>query len=251
MLVLRSALFNLLFYLMLIGFMLAGLPVLFMGRPTILRYCAGWARSSLALLRLVCGLDIEVRGRERLRPGAMVVAAKHQSFWDVVALAALLPDFTFILKRELALIPLFGLYVTRAGQIAIDRAKGRAALSQATAKAKPVFDEGRQLVIFPEGTRRPPGAPPLYKFGVAFLYGDGGVTCLPVALNSGLFWPRRSFLRRPGRVTIEFLEPIEPGLERGDFLALLQKRIETASDRLLDEALARDPSLAHAALARA
>ena len=243
MLVLRSALFNLLFYLNLLALMVFGLPTLLFGRGAIMRLAALWGRSSLVLLRLVCGLDIEVRGREHLRSGATIVAAKHQSLWEVFVLPTILPDFTYVLKRELSRIPLFGLYVTRAGQIAIDRARGRAALAQICQAAGRVFADGRQFIIFPEGTRRPPAAPPNYKFGVSFIYGETATRCVPVALNSGLFWPRRSFLRRPGTVVIEFLEPIEPGLERAQFLRLLEQRIEAASDRLLHEAVARDPSL--------
>ncbi len=243
MLVLRSALFNVLFYLNLLGLMTFGLPTLLFGRRAVMRLAALWGRSSLALLRLVCGIEIEVRGRENLRSGATIVAAKHQSVWEVFVLPAILPDFTYVLKRELARVPLFGLYVTRAEQIAIDRGRGRAALAQICQAAERVFADGRQFIIFPEGTRRPPAAPPQYKFGVSFIYGETATRCVPVALNSGLFWPRRSFLRRPGTVVIEFLEPIEPGLERTQFLRLLEQRIETASDRLFHEAVARDPTL--------
>ena len=127
-----------------------------------------------------------------------------------------------MLKRELARIPLFGLYARCGEQIAIDRARGRAALAQVSQQARKVLADGRQLLIFPEGTRRAPGAEPQYKFGVAFIYTETGALCLPVALNSGLFWPRRSFLRRPGTVLVEFLEPIRPGLDKATFLKDLQ-----------------------------
>lgn len=236
MLVLRSTLFNVLFYLNLIALMVFGVPALFAGRRGVMFLSGLWGRSSLWLLRVVCGLKVEMRGLHNIPAGGLIVAAKHQSAWEVFALLTVFKDFTYVLKRELMRIPLFGLYVSRGEQIAIDRAKGRTALAQVSQKAIGVLAEGRQLLIFPEGTRRPPGAEPHYKFGVSFLYGETGVRCLPVALNSGLFWPRRSFLRRPGTVVMEFLPPIEPGLSRADFLKLLEERIETASNRLLVEA---------------
>jgi 1-acyl-sn-glycerol-3-phosphate acyltransferase len=250
MLLLRSALFNLLFYLNLLALMVLGLPLLSRGRSAVMVQSGRWGRSSLWLLKVICGMEVEFRGLHRIPPGALIVASKHQSFWEVFAFLAIFTDFTYVLKRELARIPLFGIYARVGEQIAIDRARGRAALAQVTEQARKVLADGRPLLIFPEGTRRPPGAPAAYKFGVAHIYAGTGATCLPVALNSGLFWPRRSFLRRPGLVVVEFLEPIEPGLDRASFARELESRIEAASARLLEESLARDPSL-RAALAPA
>jgi 1-acyl-sn-glycerol-3-phosphate acyltransferase len=153
-------------------------------------------------------------------------------------------DFTFILKRELTQIPLFGQYVTRSNQIAIDRASRGASLRDLIAQAAPAIAEGRAIFIFPEGTRRSAGAPPLYKSGVSHLYVATHAPCVPVALNSGLFWPRNNFLRRPGTIVVEFLPAIEADLPKAQFARVLQDRIETATDRLIAEALARDPSLA-------
>ena len=243
MLVLRSALFNVLFYLNLVVQMIVGLPTILFGHRAILRLATIWARSSLWLLRVICGTRVEFRGLDRVTPGSLIVAAKHQSFLDVIALLTIFAQSTFVLKRQLTRIPLFGLYLSCSGQIAIDRARGRSALAQAGRGAAEALAEGRQFLIFPEGTRRPPGAEPQYKYGVAVIYDETRVPCLPVALNSGLFWPRRSFLRRPGTVVVELLEPIGPGLDKAAFLSLLRDRIETASDRLLDEATRRDPQL--------
>lgn len=243
MLVLRSTLFNVLFYLNLLALMVLGLPGLVRGRQGVMRQSARWGRSSLWLLRVICGMDVEFRGLHHVPHGAMIVAAKHQSFWEVFAFLTIFPDFTYVLKRELARIPLFGLYAKCGEQIAIDRARGRAALAQVSQQARKVLADGRQLLIFPEGTRRPPGAEPQYKFGVAFIYTETGALCLPVALNSGLFWPRRSFLRRPGTVLVEFLEPIRPGLDKAAFLKDLETRIEEASTRLMAESVGRDPRL--------
>ncbi len=232
---LRSSLFNILFYLNLFALMVLGLPTLLMGRHAIMALSGLWGRMSLWLLRVICGTRVEFRGLDNIPPGGLIVASKHQSFWEVFALMTIFPDFTYVLKQELVRIPLFGLYISRGQQIAIDRAKGRTALAQVSEKARQILADDRQLLIFPEGTRRQPGAEPQYKFGVAFIYAETGARCLPVALNSGLFWPRRSFLRRPGTVVLEFLPVIEPGLSRADFHRLLEERIETASNRLLAE----------------
>jgi len=123
----------------------------------------------------------------------------------------------------------------RADMISVDRGAGSQALFAMTERAKFEIGRGRQIIIFPEGTRRAAGAPPAYKFGVAKLYAATGAPCLPVALNSGLVWPRRSFLRHPGVVRVEILDPIPPGLAPDAFLARLQHEIETATARLIAE----------------
>jgi 1-acyl-sn-glycerol-3-phosphate acyltransferase len=166
------------------------------------------------------------------------VACKHQSLWETFALVPLFEDPTYILKRELTWIPLFGWYVWKADMVPINRRGGALALVEMNARAKKAVDDGRQILIFPEGTRRPAGAPPAYKFGVAHLYASLGVPCVPVALNSGLFWPRRQFTRRPGTIVVEILEPIAPGLPRDAFFHQMQDQIETASRRLSLEGLA-------------
>jgi 1-acyl-sn-glycerol-3-phosphate acyltransferase len=200
-----------------------------------MRAVQAWARSSLWLLRVVAGTGVEYRGLERIPTGGFVVAAKHQSLWETFALLPMFDDPTFILKRELRWIPLFGWYTQKADCIAVDRKAGSQALVEMTAKAREEVQDGRQILIFPEGTRRPAGAPPAYKFGVSHLYKNLGVPCLPLALNSGLYWPRREFIRRPGTIVVEILDPIPAGLERTTMFRLLQERIETASNRLFDE----------------
>jgi 1-acyl-sn-glycerol-3-phosphate acyltransferase len=160
---------------------------------------------------------------------------KHQSTWETFALLWLFSDPAFILKRELQWIPLFGWYAWKARMIPVDRGKGSQALAAMTERARAALAEGRQIVIFPEGTRRAPGAEPSYKFGAAHLYGETGVTCLPIALNSGLFWPRRSFLRYPGTIVVEILDPIVPGLDKTEFAKRLQHDIESTTARLVAE----------------
>lgn len=244
MLYLRSMLFNVLFYAVLICLLVFGLPILAMNRFAVFWLARLWGRSSIFLLDKICDVKVEFRGLENIPQGAYIIAPKHQSIWETFALLLHAPDFSYVLKRELTWLPLFGQYLWRAEQIAIDRSKGKSSLNQVVTRAKELLANNRQLFIFPEGTRRPVAAPPAYKFGVAQVYTECKVPCLPVALNSGLFWPRRSFLRRPGTIVVEYLEPIQPGLDRQTFINLLQDRIETRTNALVDDAVARDPSLA-------
>jgi 1-acyl-sn-glycerol-3-phosphate acyltransferase len=243
MLFLRSLIFNVLFYVNLTVLMILGLPTILFGRRAIIRLAHAWGWSSFWLMEKICGTRVEFRGREHLLTQGCIIAAKHQSTWETFALCTQLRDFTYILKHELTWLPLFGQYLVRADQIAIDRQSRSAALKQLVAQAGKAIAEGRAIFIFPEGTRRPAGAPPHYKAGVAHLYAAEGAPCVPVALNSGLFWPRRRFLRYPGTIVIEFLPAIQPGLSTSEFLSRLQQTIEEASDRLIAEALAENPAL--------
>jgi 1-acyl-sn-glycerol-3-phosphate acyltransferase len=245
MLFLRSLAFQCLYYLSTILLMLVWLPTLITGpRGIVQELGRQWGRTTLWLLEKICGLKHEIRGLENIPKGAVIVAAKHQSVWDTFTLPIFFPDFSYILKHELVFLPLFGWYLLRAEQIAIDRAKGRKALPQLIAKAKTLFAQNRQLFIFPEGTRRPAGAPPAYKFGVAMIYQETGAPVLPVVLNSGLFWRRHGFLIRPGVAVMEFLPAIAPGLEPRAFFAQLQERLEAGTESLLVEAATKDPAIA-------
>jgi 1-acyl-sn-glycerol-3-phosphate acyltransferase len=243
MLLIRSALFNVLFYVNMIVLMIIGLPTIFMGRHAVLFLARTWARSSIWLLKVICGTQAEFRGIENIPTGGYIIAPKHQSIWETFALCLYFPDFSFILKRELTWIPVFGWYLKAAEQIAINRSSGSSALSEAVERSRAILSQGRQIFIFPEGTRRPVGAPPLYKFGVAHIYAQTNVACVPVALNAGLFWPRRSFVRRPGTIIVEFLEPIPAGLDRSKFFSELQNRLESATNKLINESLQKNPEL--------
>ena len=243
MLAFRSIVFNLLFYINLVVLMVIGLPTMLGGRRAVFALARLWGTISIWLLDRICGLRLEYRGVENIPPGGILIAAKHQSFLETFALLKYAPDFAIILKRQLTFIPFFGLYLVVSQQIAIDRSRGRQALKRIVAATKPVLAAGRQVFIYPEGTRRPPGAPPKYKQGVAVLYAETGAPCLPVAVNTGLFWRRRTFLRRPGVAVIEYLPPIAPGLDRTAFAERLQDTIEAACASLNSEAIARDPSL--------
>lgn len=235
MLVIRSFVFNVLFYLNLLLYFIIAIPTLVMPRMAIVKLAMSWGRSNNRLLRLVCGIKVEYRGLEKIPHGALLVASKHQSLWETFALLQLFSDPAFILKRELQWIPFFGWYAMKASMIPVDRGRRGQALADMTERARVELARGRQIVIFPEGTRRAPGAEPNYKFGIAHLYGETGIACLPIALNSGLFWPRRSFMRYPGTIVAEILDPIAPGLSKDAFAARLQQDVETASARLIAE----------------
>ncbi|MGA7788439.1 MAG: lysophospholipid acyltransferase family protein [Xanthobacteraceae bacterium] len=238
----RSLIFNVLFYVNLIVHMIVALPTLALPYPFLRVFIRSYARSSLWLLRVVCGTGVEWRGTEKIPPGACIVACKHQSLWETFSLYAVLDDPVYVLKRELMWVPLFGWYMWKAGLIPIDRSAGMAALGRMTTRAQRTLagQYPRQLVIFPEGTRRPPGAEPSYRPGIVHLYNKTGLACVPLALNSGLFWPRRSLLRLPGTITAEILDPIPPGLDKNTFFTRLQDTIETASTRLLQKSDNRD-----------
>ncbi len=229
---LRSLLFNVFFYGWTALCVILGLPLLLGPRKGIYVLGRVWAHPILAALRLLCGLKHQVRGRENLPEGPVLIAAKHQSAWDTIIFSVLLWDHSFVLKQELMRIPLFGLYLWRAGLIPVDRSGGAKALRKMVAAARRVAAQGRPMVIFPEGTRVAPEQQRPYHPGVAALYSQLQVPVVPVALNSGLFWRRNSFWKLPGTITLEFLPPIPPGLQRKDFLARLEQAIEGRSRAL-------------------
>jgi 1-acyl-sn-glycerol-3-phosphate acyltransferase len=240
----RSLLFNVLFYVTTTLFVVIGSPLLFAPRGWAMAALKVHARFELWLLRAIVGTTIEVRGRGNIPQGPCLVASKHQSAWETFALIPIFRDPALLMKRELFFIPFHGWFSRKFEMIPVDRDKGPAALRRMLREARKRIDDKREIIIFPEGTRRPPGAPPDYKTGIVLLYNALGVPCLPVALNSGLFWPRRSVIRRPGNIVVEILPPIPPGLPREEFLRRLQEAVEGASSRLLVEAGA--PELARA-----
>jgi 1-acyl-sn-glycerol-3-phosphate acyltransferase len=235
---LRAGLFNLVFFAgtTLIGF--AALPVLLFPRRVIMAFGRWWARWVLAMLKAIVGLDAEIRGADRLPRGACLIAMKHQSAWDTFILPVVLGDPAVVVKRELKLVPFYGWYAARAGSIFVDRRGGTAALRGMVEAARQAAAMGRPIVIFPQGTRTAPGqktdtAP--YQAGVAALYHALALPLVPVAVNSGLYWGRRAFVKRKGRIVLEFLDPLPPGLPRRTLMAEIEQRIETATDRLVAE----------------
>lgn len=233
---LRSIAFAIAFYVTTAVFLGLGSWLLFAPRRWAMEGLRQHALASLWLLRHVAGTKIEVRGREHLPNGACLVVSKHQSAWDTFALVPLFRDPAIVLKDELKWIPVYGWFCVKFEHILVKRDRAAVALKTMLEDAKVRVAQGREIVIFPEGTRRTPGAAPDYKPGYVALYEGLGVTCVPLALNSGLYWPRRSFMRYPGAIIVEFLEPIPAGLPRKAFKAELERRLEAASNRLIAEA---------------
>ncbi|HZK92153.1 MAG TPA: lysophospholipid acyltransferase family protein [Stellaceae bacterium] len=235
----RALLFNIAFWVGTLIFAIAGLPFLLTPRRTAMRFGRFWAQAVLAALKLIVGLDGEIRGRQNIPPGACLIAMKHQSMWDTLILPPLLGDPAVVVKRELRSVPFYGWYAARAGSIFVDRKGGAGALRSLVGGARRAVAMGRPVVIFPQGTRTAPGqaaseAP--YQPGIAALYRELGVALVPAALNSGVYWGRRAFLKRPGRIVLEFLEPIPPGMPRREVMETLETRIEAASAALEREA---------------
>ena len=232
----RSIIFAILFYPVSIFMCLIYLPFFVAPRVVFAAVATSWMFVMLVITRYVLGIDYVIKGAEHRPKGAVIYAAKHQSAWDVIAFKVLVSDCAYILKRELYWIPLWGWYVWRCGMIGVDRDGGGAALKSMVKSSMEVLKSGRSIVIFPQGTRTPPGEDRPYLPGIAALYSRANTTVVPVALNSGLFWPRRKFQKFPGTITVEFLPPIPPGLKRRDFMKTLEDRIESATRRLEAEA---------------
>lgn len=236
MLLLRSLAFAFLFYLSTAIFVIGGSFLLLGPRRWAMAGLKAHAMVSLWLLRWIVGTRMEVRGREKLPAAPYLVASKHQSAWDTFALIPIFSDPAMVMKWELTLIPFYGWFSRKFEHVFVKRERGPAALRHLVRDAKDRADAGREIVIFPEGTRKEPGSQPDYKSGAVALYEGLGLPCLPIALNSGLYWPRRKLLRYPGTIIVEILDPLPAGLPRAEFRAELQRRIEAASNRLILEA---------------
>jgi 1-acyl-sn-glycerol-3-phosphate acyltransferase len=240
---LRSLVYNVLFYVLLVLWMLIAIPTFVLPRRVFMRVAQAWARSSIWLMGAICNIKVDYRGLEKIPDGPLIVASKHQSMWETFALLQLFDAPLFIYKRELGWIPFFGWYLMKSRMIGVDRDGGMRSLMEMARRAPKEIRSGRQLIIFPEGTRTPVDAAPNYMTGVGQIYASAGVPCIPVALNSGLFWPRRTFMRYPGTLVVEFLDPLPPGLPRKDFIARIRTSIEDATKRLVDTARAEQAQL--------
>lgn len=229
---LRSLLFNLLYYTWTPGLGLISVPRLLSedGARNVIKL---WAWGGVNLLKICCNVPWEVRGREHINEAPCIYAVKHQSAWETMGLWLILPQIAFVIKKELAMTPIIGWYLRRSRQIAVDRDAGLSALKKMLAEAREQMTSGRSIIIYPEGTRTTPGEDATYHPGVAMLYEKLGVPVVPVALNTGLFWGRRAFLMRPGKIVVEFLPPIAPGMKAREFLGTLKDTIETASRKLI------------------
>jgi 1-acyl-sn-glycerol-3-phosphate acyltransferase len=231
---LRSLLFTAWLYLSMPLFTVGLSPALLMPHAAAMVVIRMWARFVLFGLRWIAGVKVEFRGLEHRLPGPVLVAGKHQGMLDIVVPFLLFDDPAMVMKKELMPLPFIGWFAAKTKMIPVDREAHAKALKELVRNARTRLAEGRQIVIFPEGTRTAPGAAPDYKHGVAALYRDLDVPCVVMATNSGVHWPAHGFRRYPGTVVFEFLPPIPAGLKRGEFMALLQDRIETASTALLE-----------------
>ena len=229
----RSLIFTLWLYLSMPLFAVGLSPALLMPHGVAIAVIKLWARFVLFGLRWIAGVKVEVRGLEHRPTGPALIAAKHQGMLDVIAPFAFLDDACFVMKKELMPLPFFGWFAWKTKMIAVDRAAHAKALKDMVRQTRARLAEGRQILIFPEGTRTTPGEPADYKPGVAAIYRDVAAPCWPVATNSGVHWPAHGFKRYPGTVVFEFLPPIPAGLKRAAFMAELESRIETASTALL------------------
>jgi 1-acyl-sn-glycerol-3-phosphate acyltransferase len=232
---LRSLCFNVGWYAGTVAIALVGAPILLLPRRAVVEWARFWIRFCLWWLRVTVGLTHRMSGLENLPAGPVIIASKHQSSWETLAFTLLFPYSAIVLKRELVLIPIVGWAMARAGNIAVERGDGATALRGLVRQAKAAIAEGRSVLIFPEGTRVAVGAERPYQVGTAALYRQLGVPVLPVALNSGLFWGRRQFIKRPGVIDVELLPLIPPGLDRRTFMETLRERIEGATARLVSE----------------
>jgi 1-acyl-sn-glycerol-3-phosphate acyltransferase len=236
---LRSLLYNLAFYTIVPLYLIVMSPLLLAPRRTQVRVVyVGLSRLMRWLLGVIVGLKVEPRGLANLRQGPCIVAVKHQSAWDIFGIIPFFDDPAIVYKSELKYLPLMGWFAAGMELIPVERGKGQQAIKHLATEARKRVRDKREIVIFPEGHRMPVGAPPKYKRGIVALYKLLNVPVVPVALNSGLYWRRRHFIRRPGSIIVEFLPAIEPGLEPEVFLQTLQDAIEPACDRLVREALA-------------
>jgi 1-acyl-sn-glycerol-3-phosphate acyltransferase len=242
MLFIRSLAFNAAFYVNLIVQMILFTPYYFLApRHKAWSIPKNWVHTNHWLLKHLAGTEYRIDGLENLPEGSFIFAPKHQSFWDTYAFVPLLRDPVYILKRELMWIPLFGWYVGKMRMIPIRRGARSAALKAALAGARERMRDGRQLVIYPEGTRRAPGDAPNYKYGIVQIYDELKLPVVAVAHQAGLYWPRRKFLRYPGTIRCRILPPIEPGLDKDTFLRRLVELTESNCDEILAD-VARAPN---------
>ncbi|WP_343560987.1 lysophospholipid acyltransferase family protein [Kiloniella sp. b19] len=245
LILLRSTVFNIFFLLWCLIYFLAILPLVLASWKTMMKAGSLWARGTFFLLRIICGIKLEVRGRENLpKDGkSYLVASKHESAAETINLLMILETPCFVLKKELLKLPLFGWFLQCGKVIAIDRSAGAKALKMMVEDAKDRMQTGRPIIIFPEGTRTAVGQRQDFQPGVAALATGTGLTTIPTALNSGLFWGKNAFVKRPGTMVVEFLPALPDGLRRKEYMPLLEETINTASDRLTEEALKADPGL--------
>lgn len=234
--IIRSTLFNISFWAWTFVLGILGLPFACISPKMALHIAHLWAWGNLTMLRILCGITHEIRGSQYIPSHAALIASKHQSAWDTVIFWSLIKHPVYVLKRELIFIPIFGWHLLLLKSIYIDRKSGASALKNMLRGAKASTEKGATIIIFPEGTRSAVETKTVYHPGVAALYQHLKVSVVPVALNSGVYWSKNAFVKRPGKIIIEFLPPIIPGLKSREFMTQLESQIETKVAALIKEA---------------
>ncbi len=234
---LRSIAFNGAFYGWTLLCSLLFLPILILPRVFVLRATKIWTFGVFWICEHILKLHIKIIGKKKLSITPVILAIKHQSAWETISFHYFLPDPSIVLKQELLRIPFFGWYLKKLGMIPLSRSKRKGVqdLKNLLKNAEQSVAQGQPILIFPEGTRSKPGQNGTYHSGVASLYLHLKIPVIPIAHNAGLFWPRRGFLKYPGQITLEILDPIEPGLSRQEFMSILENKIESKTNELVRE----------------
>lgn len=230
---LRSLVFNALWFTAMPILLIVLLPMLLMSRETMQAGARLFAGMTSGLLHYTVGLTWRIEGAENIPDGPCIFAAKHQSAFDTTLFHLILKDPCYVLKQELTKIPIYGKMAMHAGMISVDRSAGASALKHLVQETRRAADLGSQIIIFPQGTRTSPGQDVPYQPGIAAMYKSSNLAVIPIAVDSGRYWGRRTFVKRPGVMTFKFLEPIQPGLPRKEFMERLEHVIETETDKLV------------------
>ena len=231
---LRSGLFKMVFFIWTALFCILYIPFFWLSRDALITCQRWWSHGVLVILRIIMNIRLEVRGKEHIPAGGAFLAMKHQSSFDTFVMHTIVSHPAFVMKKELLKIPLYGQFCKNTGMIPVDRDGGLKALKDMMQKSSAAMEDGRQLIIFPEGSRALPGDQEVkYQSGIFGIYKYAKKPVIPVALNSGLYWPKKGYLVSGGTIVFDFLEPIEAGLKKNDFMAVLQEKIETASLSLI------------------
>ena len=230
---LRSTLFKGLFYIWTGLFCILYLPLMKLPRNKLIACQRFWSHGVLVILRAVMNINLEIRGIENIPAGGSIIAMKHQSSFDTFVMHTLVRHPAFVMKKELLKIPLYGSFCKNTGMIPVDRDGGLKALKSLMQQSSETIKEGRQLIIFPEGSRSIPGDKMEYQSGIFGIYKFTKVPVVPVALNSGVYWPKKGHLVPGGTIVFDFLDPIEPGKNKEEFMDTLEDEIEKASNLLL------------------
>ena len=229
----RSIIFYLLLYMWTLTLGVLALPYLLLPNSYVRSLANLWISGILELLKLTCGITYEIKNIENIPDRAVIVASKHQSAFETLLLFRLVKNSIFIHKRELFLIPIFGLYLKKSNMISINRNEGAKAIRKMLNEVKQNILNGYSIIIFPEGTRKKPGDPPDYKTGIAGIYKESEAEVLPVAVNSGNYWPKHTFIKKPGKIIIKFLKPIPSKLEKSEFLKKIESVIEDETNKII------------------